>query len=747
MGDSSGSGDLSGADENEGSGRVLVELLSMRANLSVVGTEIVVFDGRRGQIIYTHKEEKAQEGMIDLELTGPYTGISALGPFAIKIDIPDAAPITWEWDCYDQERINEVDEPPRTEIICNGMAEVTYAVMSDALEATVHKVKLTELPDGHNRISIHGEVTALIDGFNGSKSFLFMRRQEAPLCLTLSDDKSWFLLPLTRNVIAVPCGNFLHIEVNLQIVEIPNKQFKANLTFGNGIHSQVNNDKDVEVNIAWFPEIKMATSAPNHQVQKTSEDIGEQIVITTPEPSHHAETEMAIAQPSHQLEQTSEEIGKLEFTTSQKPIQGGVGYINMVDYPEMLRLIEMFQAISEANVEVDLQLIDEQHSRAYGKITALIKDERNANFQVWRGVHSFNSQLELKMSVVAVPSGWVLDAVKVDLCIENDNSEVKNLEVTLNVHGGFTEISQTWSREKGDKVVVTITRDPEVYLGEDNLPFRSQLSRPVEVKIINGHLTVVYTIGDELSFTEFITILRRILADHPDRQDFLDGYCGPMLANLEHPMLAKQRSGQPARWLHVRLQVANDDGEITSWITLIMRDDNLCVLGFANQDGDVYGLVDGKYNDGMLPEHVYRHNNRLDWTVEYKSILGVEDQKQAAYKLLCAHLGRDFAKKAVFDLSRFAPCEKEGDDDPACRLALAGLIVMFRESARMNPFHDAFVAGWSSGSGFTEELMRSFGWKYGEMLGDLRAWKRRNYAEPYPIEQLETIYLVLNDYT
>jgi hypothetical protein len=37
-----------------------VELLAMRADIKVVGTKIIVFDGRRGQIIY-RKEEQGQE--------------------------------------------------------------------------------------------------------------------------------------------------------------------------------------------------------------------------------------------------------------------------------------------------------------------------------------------------------------------------------------------------------------------------------------------------------------------------------------------------------------------------------------------------------------------------------------------------------------------------------------------------------------------------------------------------------------
>jgi len=45
---------------SQGNGRPRVELLAIRADLHVKGTEIVVFDGRRGQIIY-RKEEGEEE--------------------------------------------------------------------------------------------------------------------------------------------------------------------------------------------------------------------------------------------------------------------------------------------------------------------------------------------------------------------------------------------------------------------------------------------------------------------------------------------------------------------------------------------------------------------------------------------------------------------------------------------------------------------------------------------------------------
>jgi hypothetical protein len=114
--------------------------------------------------------------MVDLVLTGPYTGFSAYGCFAIKIDIPAEAagsskgdaggPIKWEWDCYGNTW-EEVDMGPRTRtIISSGPGrnvEVTYAVMSDAQEATV-QVKL-RLKDGNSPCSVHGHITARIDDF------------------------------------------------------------------------------------------------------------------------------------------------------------------------------------------------------------------------------------------------------------------------------------------------------------------------------------------------------------------------------------------------------------------------------------------------------------------------------------------------------------------------------------------------------------------------------------------------------
>jgi len=206
-----------------------------------------------------------------LELTGPYTGISATGCFAIVIDIipGDTAAgsssgdaggsIQWEWDCYDPDYAKEVDGPPaKREIKTQDgrkVAEVTYAVISNAREATVQQVKL-RLKDEHtSHGGISAKITALIDGFKDEhKSVLFRQR------LSKTGDNSWFPLELARKVVAVPCGSALHIEVNLQIeTKDGEEEVKVPLRFDNkGIHSSERKTYDgnqVEVEVTWYPEV------------------------------------------------------------------------------------------------------------------------------------------------------------------------------------------------------------------------------------------------------------------------------------------------------------------------------------------------------------------------------------------------------------------------------------------------------------------------------------------------------------
>ncbi|CAD6255294.1 unnamed protein product [Miscanthus lutarioriparius] len=567
----------------QGHGRPRVELLAIHADLHVKGTEIVVFDGRRGQIIYRKEEgeEESEQGMVELVLTGPYKGISAYGCFAIKINIPPATAssssgdagglIQWEWDCYDPKYAAQVDQLPVSHTICAPdmrpeVAEVTYVVMSDALEATV-QVRL-RLKDGHNTAGIGGEITARIDGFEDKyRSVLFRCAKGTRQCFSPTDDDSWFLLELARNVVAVPCGSALQIEVNLQIETGDGKKVKLNnvpLRFANGISSSKTddgNEVEVEVEVTWYPEIARPISHPPEQI------------ITSKE----AHLEKSITAPSS-LEQI--------------------------------------------------------------------------------------------------------------------------------------------------------------------------ISGTLEAKMVSGHRTVVYTIGDELSFTEFIMALRGILADHPDREDIFDRHHSSILSSTrEHPVLAKQRAEQPARWIHVKLQVVK--GEQTMSTTLIMRDDNLYVCGFMNQQGDSFELIENPDRSAdILPVDEY-NPQRLSWGVGYRSLLDFDTKGGLERLLEYVNPSQYFAMDAVHVLSCFPawvdhPCLKSP------RLALAGLILIVCESARMNPTYNFFTSSWSrstedytsfSDRKLTHDYVLN---KYGRMSRQLLAWKSRRYANPHPISLLRDIYLVLN---
>ncbi|CAL4995358.1 unnamed protein product [Urochloa decumbens] len=270
-------------------GRRRVELLAMRADLKVVGTTIMVFDGKRGQIIYEKEEQGDREqGMIDLVLTGPNKGISANGCFAIKIDIPatttagsssgDAGgSIYWKWDCYDPEFAEDVDKPqPVRRTISSSSSpgrnvEVTYAVLSSALEATA-QVKL-HLKDGHSP-RVHGNITARIGGFE-APSILFRREKETGQRFYPTDSR---FLELARSVVAVPCGRMIHIEVDLQIETSINqgasnnsKPLKFYLNFDSGIPDtqcyEGYDGDNVEVMVTWYPEVSTATTPePSRQV-------------------------------------------------------------------------------------------------------------------------------------------------------------------------------------------------------------------------------------------------------------------------------------------------------------------------------------------------------------------------------------------------------------------------------------------------------------------------------------------------
>jgi hypothetical protein len=244
---------------------------------------------------------------------------------------------------------------------------------------------------------------------------------------------------------------------------------------------------------------------------------------------------------------------------------------------------------------------------------------------------------------------------------------------------------------------------------------------------------VSYTIGDEPSFTDFIKALRCILSQHENSEDI----CNGIQTEQKHPLLAKPRSDQqPARWIHIKLQAVVN--KKTSLTTLVMRDDNVDVMGFNNQNGDRYELGYRRTMLAAQPNSVL-----LGWGNSYKSILGVRKEEEVMDRLMSANLGKTFATHAVCLLSRFS--QDVVADVYNHKLALVGLMFMVSESAKMNPVHDAIARGWDTGTGFTKQLMTDYVWKYVEMSRRLRHWKKGSYAEEQcPNLELRAICLVLN---
>jgi len=214
---------------------------------------------------------------------------------------------------------------------------------------------------------------------------------------------------------------------------------------------------------------------------------------------------------------------------------------------------------------------------------------------------------------------------------------------------------------------------------------------------------LTYTVGDHRSFTEFIKNLRGILADHQDREDIYDRHVDPNISSSrKHPLLPKPRAEQPVRWIRIKLQVVEGE-ESSSSATLLMRDDNVDVIGFINQFGVCYDFADRNRSGRRMLPPKYK-SVLLGWGNSYKSILGVRKEEEVMDMLTSVRLGKNFATHAVRLLSRY-PHEVDGIEMTPM-LALVGLKFMVSESARMNPVHDAIARGWDTGTGLRVEICR-----------------------------------------
>jgi hypothetical protein len=114
------------------------------------------------------------------------------------------------------------------------------------------------------------------------------------------------------------------------------------------------------------------------------------------------------------------------------------------------------------------------------------------------------------------------------------------------------------------------------------------------------------------------------------------------------PLLSNQHAEQPVRWFRIKLQVVKGEEMLST--SLLMRDDNLYVCGFINQNGAVYKLVDNENRESFLPQD--HTTTYLQLGVNYKSLLQAKDRNDIVTKLMHEKLGRGFAMDAVHVLSK-----------------------------------------------------------------------------------------------
>lgn len=269
-------------------------------------------------------------------------------------------------------------------------------------------------------------------------------------------------------------------------------------------------------------------------------------------------------------------------------------------------------------------------------------------------------------------------------------------------------------------------------------------------------------------FTETIQDLRNKVADVRSKSedvDVMDGH--PRMSTddppppREHPILTKHSARTPSKWIHIVLNVvdAQHPNEIKATTTLAARGDDLYVMGFRNiqknkknnnNEGVWYALyspreANNNHQQTSQPakpiiKEEYRNAKPLGWGVKYREIMNVVGGSKSSIitAIRDQHLGDpSWPTEAVRRLSCYRD-ETDGDDEHRTRMALAGLIVMFCESARMDPLRHAVAGGW--GWRF-KDLHMYYIWNWRNISYALLHWKYINRHGTWPSRDLNGEYL------
>ncbi|CAL4893281.1 unnamed protein product [Urochloa decumbens] len=252
-------------EEDEALGQTLVEVFSVRANLPFIGT-VAVFDGRRGQIIYHCNNDLPRTQEVDeVVLTGPYRAISALGGNCtvqvFDIDSSEEGALSaagesinaggmLQLQCWDDDSAVHVTPLTRDISTAHGPVTVTYAVLSNAVEATI-QVKLRLANAGTH---VYGKVTvsSKLKALDGVASVLFSRDSDHTVAVS-TDDAT---VPLARHVLAAQLGWPLVVEATFHTAEenVVRGKFEFDPELS-GEHVKLASDEQehgtVEVKVTW----------------------------------------------------------------------------------------------------------------------------------------------------------------------------------------------------------------------------------------------------------------------------------------------------------------------------------------------------------------------------------------------------------------------------------------------------------------------------------------------------------------
>jgi hypothetical protein len=223
---------------------------------------------------------------------------------------------------------------------------------------------------------------------------------------------------------------------------------------------------------------------------------------------------------------------------------------------------------------------------------------------------------------------------------------------------------------------------------------------------------ISYNVGSG-TYSTFVDNVRTVLATHPS-PDSVQG----------HPVLTKERfrdGNPPVRLLQVELSAGNTSA------TLAIRDDNVYVVGFRPPSGTWYELHETAKGPKQQ-QHVIAGSTLLDWGFTYRGFVGGGTSKEVKKNLKDMDLGKAMAEAAVRQLAAYVHA---GAPDAATKLALARLMIMVSEAARLDSVYATVNSGWGQTSRLSE-MQPVYMQNWGDLSSAILEWRQKGNSYKWP---------------